>query len=140
MPTLAARRRRARRSLLARAVFVVLAVGAIAAIHPPAESAAAQSHPNLLLVTVDTLRADFLGCYGFAGKNTPNVDRLASQGVLFEDPIPTSGKTGPAFASLFSSLSPPTHGARRNGVRMRDDVPVLAESLKAGGYATAGFI
>jgi arylsulfatase A-like enzyme len=95
---------------------------------------------NLLLITVDTLRADFLGCYGSTGSNTPNLDRLASEGVLFEDTISVIGKTGPAFASLFSSLYPPTHGARRNGVRMREDVPVLAETLREAGYSTAAFI
>ncbi len=65
---------------------------------------------------------------------------LASQGVLFEDTISVIGKTGPAFASLFSSLYPPTHGARRNGVRMREDVPVLAEKLRDAGYTTGAFI
>ncbi|HEX2463297.1 MAG TPA: sulfatase [Thermoanaerobaculia bacterium] len=103
-------------------------------------AAATQARANLLLITVDTLRADFLGCYGFQGNNTPNLDRLASQGVLFEDTITVIGKTGPAFASLFSSLYPPTHGARRNGVRMREDVPVLAEKLRDAGYTTGAFI
>ena len=108
----------------------------------PAASAgaAAATRPHLLLVTVDTLRADFLGCYGFSGENTPNLDRIASEGVLFEDTLTVIGKTGPAFASLFTSLYPPTHGARRNGVRMREDVPVLAEGLDAIGYTTAAFI
>ena len=105
-----------------------------------APAAAAGGRTNLLLITVDTLRADFLGCYGFGGGNTPNLDRLASQGVLFEDTISVIGKTGPAFASLFSSLYPPTHGARRNGVRMREDVPVLAEKLREAGYTTGAFI
>jgi arylsulfatase A-like enzyme len=104
----------------------------------PAQAAGQRVH--LLLVTVDTLRADFLGCYGYDGRNTPTLDRLASQGVLFEDTLSVIGKTGPAFASLFSSLYPPTHGARRNGVRMRDDVPVLAEALRAAGYRTAAFV
>ena len=95
--------------------------------------------PDLLLVTVDTLRADAIGCYG-AGTATPNIDGLAKEGVLFEDVLTTIGKTGPAFASLFTSLYPPTHGARRNGVKMRPDVPTLAELLAAGGYRTAAFV
>jgi arylsulfatase A-like enzyme len=121
-------------------VLAALGCALLAALLAPGRAAAAEARPNLLLLTVDTLRADFLGCYGFAGKNTPNLDRLASQGLLFEDTLTVIGKTGPAFASLFSSLYPPTHGARRNGVRMRDDVPVLAESLRAAGYTTAAFI
>ncbi|HVR29308.1 MAG TPA: sulfatase [Thermoanaerobaculia bacterium] len=102
--------------------------------------AAPPPRPHLLLVTVDTLRADFLGCYGSDAENTPNLDRVASEGILFEDTLTVIGKTGPAFASLFTSLYPPTHGARRNGVRMRDDVPVLAEALREAGYSTAAFI
>ena len=112
----------------------------LAALSAPRLAAAAEARPNVLLVTVDTLRADFLGCYGFVGENTHYINSLAQQGVLFEDTLSVIGKTGPAFASLFSSLYPPTHGARRNGVRMRDDVPVLAESLRAAGYTTAAFI
>ena len=121
------------RSVRAAAACLFLVLAATAA-------SAAPDHPNLLLVTVDTLRADFLGCYGYPGGNTPNLDRIAQEGVLFEDTITVMGKTGPAFASLFSSLFPPTHGARRNGVRMREDVPVLAEKLREAGYATGGFV
>jgi arylsulfatase A-like enzyme len=106
----------------------------------PRPSAAQAAKPHLLLVTVDTLRADFLGCYGYRGENTPNIDRIAAEGVVFEDTLTVIGKTGPAFASLFTSLYPPTHGARRNGVRMRADVPVLAEALREAGYATGAFI
>jgi arylsulfatase A-like enzyme len=107
-----------------------------------APRAGAADHPrrHVLLITVDTLRADFLGCYGYRGQNTPNLDRIAAEGVLFEDTLTVIGKTGPAFASLFTSLYPPTHGARRNGVRMREDVPVLAQALRDAGYNTAAFI
>ncbi len=103
-------------------------------------SAARVDRPHLLLITVDTLRADFLHCYGYPHPTSPAIDRLAERGVLFRDTLTTIGKTGPAISSLFSSLYPPTHGARRNGVAMRPDVPVLAELLEAHGYATAAFI
>ncbi len=105
-----------------------------------AASLSARNRPHLLLITVDTLRADYLGCYGYDGDPTPSLDRLAEQGVLFEDALSVIGKTGPSFATAFSSLYPPSHGARRNGVQMRDDVPVLAEILAEQGYQTAAFI
>ena len=105
-----------------------------------AASLTAAQRPHLLLITVDTLRADYLGCYGFDGDPTPILDRLAEQGVLFEDALSVIGKTGPSFATAFSSLYPPTHGARRNGMQMRSDVPVLAEILDKEGYQTAAFI
>ena len=94
---------------------------------------------DIVLISVDTLRADALAAYG-GSSPTPHIDELAKAGVLFEDTMTTIGKTGPAFASLFSSLYPPTHGARRNGVAMRPDVPVLAEKLSEAGYRTAAFI
>jgi len=95
---------------------------------------------NLLLITVDTLRADFLGCYGYSQDISPNIDALAQDGVLFADALSVIGKTGPSFASLFSSLYPPSHGARRNGVRMRQDVPVLPQLLTERGYTTGAFV
>ena len=95
---------------------------------------------HLILISVDTLRADALGTYGYPADVSPRLDRLAAEGVLFEDVITTIGKTGPAFASLFTSLYPPTHGARRNGVAMRPDVPTLAELLRDSGFDTAAFI
>ncbi len=103
-------------------------------------AAEGKERPHVLLLTVDTLRADALSAYGYPHVVSPRLDSLAASGVLFEDAQTVIGKTGPAFASLFSSLYPPTHGARRNGVSMRPDVPVLAELLKAEGYTTAAFI
>ncbi len=96
--------------------------------------------PNILLLSVDTLRSDALHTYGFPLEITPALDDLAARGTLFEDALTTIGKTGPSFSSLFTSLSPPSHGARRNGIPLRPDVPTLAEALSAHGYRTAAFI
>lgn len=95
---------------------------------------------HLVLVTVDTLRADAVGTYGRSDNPTPNIDSLAKNGTLFEDAESVIGKTGPSFSTSFTSLFPPTHGARRNGVPMRDDIPTLATSASAAGYDTAAFI
>ena len=98
------------------------------------------AEPHFVLLSVDTLRADALGAYGAEAAATPAIDALADAGVLFEDAHTTIGKTGPAFASIFTSLYPPTHGARRNAQRMRTDIPVLAEILGEAGYESAAFI
>ena len=98
------------------------------------------AEPHLVLLSVDTLRADAVGAYGAEGAKTPTIDALAAAGILFEDAQTTIGKTGPAFASIFTSLYPPTHGARRNAQRMRTDIPVLAELLGEAGYEAAAFI
>ncbi|MCY3969734.1 MAG: sulfatase [Acidobacteria bacterium] len=98
------------------------------------------AEPHFVLLSVDTLRADAVGAYGAQDATTPTIDALAEAGVLFEDAQTTIGKTGPAFASIFTSLYPPTHGSRRNAQRMRSDVPVLAQILGDAGYEAAAFI
>ncbi|HXV64806.1 MAG TPA: sulfatase-like hydrolase/transferase, partial [Vicinamibacteria bacterium] len=96
---------------------------------------------NVLLVSVDTLRADHLSSYGATGIRTEASDRLASEGVLFEDVTTVSPTTLPAHASLFTGLTPVAHGVRDNvGFTLRGDVPTLASQLKANDYETAGFV
>ena len=104
---------------------------------PPAPTAPT----SVLLVTIDTLRADRLGCYGDAAARTPNADALARAGVLFEaayTPVPI---TLPAHASILTGLLPPAHGVRGNGAFALGPGPAtLAEALKARGRRTAAFI
>jgi len=64
---------------------------------------------NLVLVTIDTLRADRLGCYGYSRIETPNLDQLAKQGVLFENAVTHTPLTAPSHASLFTGLYPTVH-------------------------------
>ena len=67
--------------------------------------------PNLVLIGIDTLRRDHLGCYGYHRATSPNIDRLADEGVLFEDAASQSPWTLPSFATVFTSLYPTQHGA-----------------------------
>ncbi|RMH04563.1 MAG: hypothetical protein D6702_02930, partial [Planctomycetota bacterium] len=101
---------------------------------PPAGS------PNVLLVTWDTVRADSLPLYGGGGLDTPALDRLAAEGVLFEDFQAVAPITGPAHASILTGLFPPEHGLRSNGDQLPSDVTTLAERFAAAGYATGGFV
>jgi len=96
---------------------------------------------NVVLVTLDTLRADRLGCYGFTGIQTPNIDGVAREGVLFEQATATAPMTLPAHASILTGLVPPHHGVRDNGgFFLEADKTTLAERLKAAGYATGAFV
>jgi len=107
---------------------------------PARTSATARTveRPNIVLISVDTLRADHLGTYGYARATSPNVDALARRGVTFERATSPSSWTLPAHASLLSGVSPYRHGAISEATRIRDDVPLLAELLRAHGYhATA---
>ena len=100
--------------------------------------AAPAGAPNLLLITLDTLRADHLSSYGYARRTSPNIDRLAQKGVLFEHAIANSSWTLPSHASLFTARLPHEHKA--NWLDPLDGTyPTLAELLAAQGYATAAF-
>jgi len=96
---------------------------------------------NVLIVTIDTLRADRLGCYGHTGARTPTIDALAGRGLLFEQATTVSPITLPSHASIFTGLSVPNHGVRHNGLfRLDPDRTTLAERFSAAGYDTAAFI
>jgi arylsulfatase A-like enzyme/Tfp pilus assembly protein PilF len=104
---------------------------------PDSEAAASR----IVLVTIDTLRADHLGSYGADWARTPHLDRLASRGVRFASAIAPTPMTQPSHATLFTGLDPPRHGLRSNGAsRLPDDLPTLAERLRAAGFATAGIV
>jgi len=100
----------------------------------------APEKPNVVLISIDTLRADHLGCYGDPRGTSPNIDRLASEGVLFENGFSPTAWTLPGHASMFSGLTPRRHGATRVKAAIREDVPLLAEILAQNGYATAAVV
>ncbi len=96
---------------------------------------------NVLVISMDTTRADHLGCYGNRGVQTPNIDALARNGVLFEHAFTPSPSTLPGHASIFTGLYPYNHGARSNGsFRLSEEPQTIAEILKGEGYATAAVI
>jgi arylsulfatase A-like enzyme len=132
-----AKRWRGSRAWLASALVAV----ALALFAAPAPSAARR--PNLLLVVVDTLRADRLGAYGNTRGLTPFLDSLAARGTVFRRAYAQSSWTNPSIASLFTSRFPSEHGVVANP-RLRpapaDDEVTLAELLREHGYATGAFV
>ena len=105
---------------------------------------AVEDHPNILLITLDTTRADRLGCYGWPDASTPHIDALADRGVRFEMTLSTAGITPMAHASILTGLNPYHHGLRvfhgDVGHHLSDEIPTLPETLAAAGYETAGFV
>jgi arylsulfatase A-like enzyme len=99
-----------------------------------------QARLNLVLIGVDTLRHDHLGCYGYDRDTSPNIDELADKGVLFENVVSPCPWTLPSFASVFTSLYPTQHGATGTHTPMRTTFPTLASLLKDNGYATGAII
>lgn len=96
---------------------------------------------NVLLITLDTTRADHLGCYGYSLAKTPVLDRLAQQGVLFERAYAPVPLTLPSHASMLTGLYPPEHGLHNNGqAALPQGLPTLATQLQAAGYETGAFV
>ncbi|MCZ6745750.1 MAG: sulfatase [Acidobacteria bacterium] len=95
---------------------------------------------NVLLITLDTTRADHLSCYGSPVLTSPNIDGLARQGVRFSRATAVIPLTGPGHATILTGLYPRDHGAIRNGVPMVREVPTLATILSSRGYRTAAFV
>lgn len=101
----------------------------------------AAEKPNLILVTIDTLRPDRLGCYGNADVETPNLDRLARSGALFENATAQAPLTAPSHASMFTGQYPTVHKVRDTGGFVLDPAsPALAEILQNQGWDTAAFV
>ena len=97
------------------------------------------TRPNVILIVIDTLRADHLSAYGYGRKTSPNIDRLAAQGVLYEQCISASSWTLPAHASLFTGLYARDHRTTSENWKLDDSFDTLAELLGAAGYHTGGF-
>jgi arylsulfatase A-like enzyme/predicted Zn-dependent protease len=96
---------------------------------------------NLIVITLDTTRADRIGCYGSKSVETPVLDALASRGVLFEAAVSPTPLTLPAHCSLFTGELPSVHGVRDNGgFRLGADRVTLAEVLRDHGWKTGGFV
>lgn len=96
---------------------------------------------DVVLVTLDTTRPDRIGTYGNAAIDTPNLDRLAAEGILFSNAVATSSTTLPTHASILTGLYPHRHGARTNALyRLAEDRTTLGELLTDAGYDTAAFV
>ncbi|HEX71803.1 MAG TPA: hypothetical protein ENN65_00590 [Candidatus Hydrogenedentes bacterium] len=91
---------------------------------------------NVVLLSVDTLRADRLGCYGYPLNTTPNLDRFAEDALLFEDCVCDVPLTGPSFSAMLTSRHPRMIGMKRNGLRLPADIPTLVEQFQDAGYYT----
>ncbi len=113
---------------------------------PPPSPAPAASHPDLVLVVVDTLRADHLGAYGHDRPTSPRLDAIAARGIVYTDATSPAPWTLPSFASLQTGREPHVHGAgvnpgdRNTQAPLGPDLPTVAERLSARGYRTGAIV
>ena len=110
-------------------------------------AASASKDFNIVLITIDTLRADHLSCYGYHRKTSPNIDKIAKKGIVFKNAIAPSSWTVPSMVSLFTSVYPINHGVVHgffenkkisNQELFSDELTTLTETLKTHGYTTFG--
>ena len=120
-------------------IVVIAAVGVPAVLAAP-PVAAGDDRPSVLVITVDALRADHLGIYDYSRRTSPNIDRLVSQGLLFERAWTPEPLTGPAMCSMITGMPPHRHAATRNGLRMEAGLDSLPKTLARNGWSTAAFI
>lgn len=109
---------------------------------PIARAAAGEKTPpgDVFLITIDTLRSDHVGCYGYQWIQTPTIDQLAKQGIRFAQAFTPSPITNTSHASILTGLLPSSHGVSDFGVPLTADHSTLAELLEKRGYQTAAFI
>lgn len=94
---------------------------------------------NVLLISIDSLRPDHLGCYGYKRDTSPNIDKLARKGATFLNAISTTSWTLPAHISLLTGTEISVHGVANDGISLHRGIPPLTESIKKAGYRTAAF-
>lgn len=144
------RTRAAARAVVAASVFVALSGAALALVGGLFALLGAPQHdgvatappgaPNVLLVSIDTLRPDHLGSYGYRRPTSPTLDALAAAGARFTTVISPTSWTLPAHMTLLTALPPEIHGVTNDDLRLDEHVVTLAEALRQRGYATAGFV
>lgn len=129
-------------SILVLAPILVIAIalaGSCGGGGPEAPDPAHQGR-SLIVIAVDGLRADAIGCYGGAGASTPALDALAGESIRFDQAWSQAPTMLPSIASMMTGLYPTTHGLVEPGNRLAAEAPTLAETVAAQGLATAGFI
>jgi len=125
----------------AAAVAVALFVALVAAGCRAPEAPGRPEARSLLLVTLDTTRADRIGAYGYERARTPTLDRLAAEGVLFENAIAPAPITLPSHASILTGVPPSAHGVRDNAVfALGPEATTVAEVLRGAGWRTGAFV
>ena len=121
------------------ATVVAAAVGCGCRPDPPAPAPRVPPRPDVVLISIDSLRPDHLGCYGYPRPTSPRIDRLAEEGVRCEVAVSTTSWTLPAHMALLTGLFDSAHGVVDNGLALAPTRATLAEVLARAGWNTAGF-
>jgi len=127
-------------SIPVRRIVLVTTLLAVGAMFPAPVVVSDADRPHVLLVTIDTLRADRMSGYGYHRETSPHLDRLMGAGVRFAQARTVEPLTAPALCSMVTSSNPHVHGSSRNGLRMRPGLDSLPHLLSENGYKTAAIV
>jgi len=127
------------------AVFCLVALVAVASCagnerEHRAHGGESERQPNIIFLTVDTLRADHMKLYGYERDTMPGIGAFAMTAAIFDNAVVPRGSTRPSYGSMLTGLYPFRHGVRSNGMVLHDELLTLAELLQADGYHTAAFV
>ncbi|MGD2090140.1 MAG: sulfatase [Candidatus Aminicenantes bacterium] len=106
----------------------------------PSKKSHTYPNANVILIIIDTLRADHLGCYGYARNTSPELDKLANEGIIFKNMMAQSSWTRPGTASILTGLYPKHHGANTRVDRLAEEINLLPEILGQHGYRSFAFL
>lgn len=122
-------------------ILICLMPAAVSALDSARDSVRSNDkRPNVLLISVDTLRSDRLGCYGYARARTPVIDAFSKESALFEQATSPLPYTGPSHTSMLTGLYPVHHGTLVNGTPLKDGAVTIADLFSGEGYRSAAFI
>lgn len=124
--------------LLARCLPIILVTAPSTLGDSPLRPKTSPKALNILFITVDSLRADKLSCYGFRKKTSPSIDKLCEEGIVFSNAYASSGWTSPSLVSIFSSLHPTSHGIEVRGFVLNRNIRTPVEILAEKGWRTYG--
>jgi len=121
-------------------VCVMLMASSCKKLAAPGSGSAGKKRPNIIVLTVDTLRADHMALYGYHRDTMPAIEDFAKTAVVFDQAVVSRGNTRASYASMLTGLYPFRHGVYNNNVVLHENFKTLTEILKSAGYHTAGFV
>lgn len=124
-------------SVIIRSLLIIFAISSVVVF---VSAVPVRTPPSIILISIDTLRADHLASYGYPRQTSPFIDSVAGRGLLFERALVPQPQTSPSHASLLTGVTPWKHGVLTNGFVMSSSVDTLGSSLRRVGYDTAGVV
>jgi arylsulfatase A-like enzyme len=127
-------------AVIALVIGIVFGISSCKKVAAPGSGSAGKKRPNIIVLTVDTLRADHMALYGYHRDTMPAIETFAKTAVVFDQAVVSRGNTRASYASMLTALYPFRHGVYNNNIVLHENFKTLPEILKSAGYHTACFV